>query len=89
MLPYQALQTLQMSQQYLAADIFAIAPLQSAAPVFHGVRKATILYLLLPALGIAGLLIGYLAPGGVRGMALALPGLLGPVIGTRVHRDQP
>jgi len=81
MLPYQALQTLQMSQQYLAADIFAIAPLPSAAPVFHGVRKATILYLLLPALGIAGLLIGYIAPGGLRGMALALPGLLAiPVI---------
>src|SRR6185369_6000046 len=65
----------------LAADIFAIAPLPSAAPVFHGVRKATILYLLLPALGIAGLLIGYIAPGGLRGMALALPGLLAiPVI---------
>ncbi len=76
LLPYQALQTLQMSQHYLAADIFAIAPLPSAAPVFHGVRKATILYLLLPALAVAGLLIGYIAPGGMKTMALALPGLL-------------
>jgi hypothetical protein len=76
LLPYQALQTLQMSQHYVAADIFAIAPLQSAAPVFHGVRKATIIYLLLPALTVAGLLIAYLTPGGLRGLQLALPGLL-------------
>jgi hypothetical protein len=76
LLPYQALQTLQMSPHYLAADIFAIAPLQSAAPVFHGVRKATIVYLLLPALTVAGLLIAYLTPGGLRGLQLALPGLL-------------
>ena len=75
-MPYQALQTLQMSQHYLAADIFAIAPLDSAAPVFHGVRKATIFYLLLPALGVAGLLIGYLGPGGSQGLQLALPGMI-------------
>jgi hypothetical protein len=76
LLPYQALQTLQMSQHYLAADIFAIAPLQTAAPVFHGVRKAAIIYLLVPALTVAGLLIAYLTPGGLRGLQLALPGLL-------------
>jgi hypothetical protein len=75
-LPYQALQTLQMSQHYLAADIFAIAPLASAAPVFHGVRKATIFYLLLPTLCVAGLVIGYLAPGGSQGLQLALPGMI-------------
>lgn len=76
MLPFQAMQTLQMSQHYLAADIFAIAPLQSAAPVFHGVRKATILYLLFPALAIDVLLIAVLAPGGLLGLQLALPGLI-------------
>ena len=76
MLPYQAMQTLQMSQQHLAADIFAIAPLQSAAPVFHGVRKATIVYLFLPALIVTGLLTGYLNPEGLRSLQLALPGLL-------------
>lgn len=76
MLPYQALQTLQMSQHYLAADIFAITPLATAASVFHGVRKATIVYLLLPALAVAGLLTGYLSPGGLQGLQLALPGLL-------------
>jgi ABC-2 type transport system permease protein len=75
-MPYQALQTLQMSQHYLAADIFAIAPLASAASVFHGVRKATIFYLLLPSLCVAGLLIGYLAPGGLQGLQLAVPGMI-------------
>jgi hypothetical protein len=75
-MPYQAMQTLQMSQHYLAADIFGIAPLTSAAPVFHGVRKATIVYLLLPSLCVVGLLIGYLAPGGSQGLQLAVPGMI-------------
>src|SRR5205085_11226569 len=68
--------TLQMSQNHLAADIFAIAPLPSAAPVFHGVRKAMLCYLLMPALCIAAILIGYLAAGGSQGIVLALPGLV-------------
>ena len=76
MMPLQALQTLQMSQHYVAADIFAIAPLASAASVFHGVRKATIYYLLLPAACLAAILIAYLAPGGRQGFVLALPGLV-------------
>ena len=81
MMPLQAMQTLQMSQHYLAADIFAIAPLPSTAPVFHGVRKATIYYLLGPAISIATILIVYLAPGGIQGLLLALPGVLAiPVV---------
>src|SRR4029077_11898702 len=32
--------------------------------------------LLLPSLAVAGLLIGYLTPGGVRALQLAIPGLL-------------
>ncbi len=76
MIPLQALQTLRMSQNFLAAEIFAVVPLASAAPVFHGVRKATICYLLLPALVVAAIMIGYLAPGGTQGLVLALPGLV-------------
>jgi hypothetical protein len=75
-IPMSALETLRMSSHYAAADIFAIAPLSSAAPLFHGVRKATIYYLLFPALGIAGILIGYLTPGGRDALLLALPGLI-------------
>ncbi len=81
MMPLQAMQTLQMSQHYLAADIFAIAPLSSAASVFHGVRKATICFLLVPALCIAALLIVYIAPGGIQALVLALPGVVAlPVV---------
>ena len=76
MMPYQALLTLQMSQHYQAADIFSIAPLETAAPVFHGVRKAAMVYLLLPALVIAVLLIGFVVPGGMQKLQLALPGVL-------------
>jgi len=50
--------------------------LPSAAPVFHGVRKAVICYLLIPALAIAAILILYLAPGGSQGLVLALPGVV-------------
>jgi hypothetical protein len=76
MLPHQAMQTLQMSQDHLAADIFAIAPLPSAAPVFQGIRKATIYYLLIPSLGVAAILIAWVAPGGSESLILAIPGLL-------------
>jgi ABC-2 type transport system permease protein len=75
-MPMSALETLRMSSHYMAADIFAIAPLASAAPVFHGVRKATIYYLLVPALCIGGILIAYLATGGRDSLILALPGLI-------------
>ena len=75
-MPMSALETLRMSAHYAAADIFVIAPLSSAAPVFHGVRKATLYYLLLPAICIAGLLIVYLNPGGRDSLLLAVPGLI-------------
>ena len=75
-MPISALETLRMSSHYAAADIFAVAPLSSAAPVFHGVRKAIIYYLLVPSVCIAGVLIAYLAPGGRESLLLALPGLI-------------
>jgi hypothetical protein len=75
-MPYQALLTLQMSQHYLAADIFSIAPLATAAPVFHGVRKAALVYLLLPMLLVCAVLIGILIPGGLQTLQLALPGAI-------------
>jgi len=75
-MPMSALETLRLSSHFAAADIFAIAPLESAAPVFHGVRKATIYYLLVPSLCIAGILIAYLATGGRESLILALPGLI-------------
>ena len=75
-IPISALETLRMSPHYAAADIFAVAPLSSAAPVFHGVRKAIIFYLLVPSICLAGILFAYLAPGGRESLLLAVPGLI-------------
>ena len=75
-MPMSALETLRLSSHHAAADIFVVAPLTSAAPVFHGVRKATLYYLLLPAICIAGILIVYLGPGGRDSLVLAVPGLI-------------
>ena len=65
-----------MSPHYAAADIFAVAPLDSAAPVFHGVRKAVIFYLLAPAICLVGILIAYLTMGGRESLPFAVPGLI-------------
>ena len=75
-MPTSALQTLRMSAHHAAADIFAIAPLASAAPVFHGVRKATIYYLLTPAIFLAGIAFVFLAQSGRDALQLAVPGLI-------------
>ena len=49
MLTNTAMATLKMSPQYMASDVFRYAPLASAAPVFHGARKAVIVGFVLPA----------------------------------------
>jgi len=75
-LPVMAMETLRSSSQAAAADIFATAPLESAASIFFGVRKATIFFLLLPALCVAAALIMFLGSGGERALVLALPGVV-------------
>jgi ABC-2 type transport system permease protein len=80
-LPIMAMETLRTSSQAAAADIFAVAPLRSSASIFFGVRKATIVYLLGPALCVAAGMIALLLPGGHTGIVLAIPGLVAlPVI---------
>lgn len=74
-LPIIAMETLRTSSQAAAADIFATAPLESGASVFLGVRKATIFYLMVPALCLAsGLLM--LVIHSRSALLLALPGLV-------------
>jgi ABC-2 type transport system permease protein len=75
-MPLSALQTLIMSPHFAAADIFLVAPLSSAASVFHGVRKAVIYYLLVPAMCMVGILTVYLTMGGRGSLAFAVPGLI-------------
>jgi len=46
--PVTLMESMRMSSHYAAAELFRAAPLTSAAPLFHGVRKAAILYVQLP-----------------------------------------
>jgi hypothetical protein len=59
LLPASALWTLKTSSQYLAADIFRYAPLAGTAALFHGARKAVLLFLTAPVLAISSLLLGF------------------------------
>jgi len=79
-LPIIAMETLRTSSQAAAADIFATAPIESGAPVFLGVRKATIFYLMVPALCLASGLLA-LVIHSRSALLLALPGLVAiPVV---------
>jgi len=49
--------TLKMSPQFAAADVFRYAPLSGTASVFHGVRKAAIVFMTLPVLVISAVLL--------------------------------
>jgi hypothetical protein len=74
-LPIIAMETLRTSSQAAAADIFATAPLENGASIFLGVRKATIFYLMIPALCLAsGLLV--LVIHSRSALLLAVPGLV-------------
>jgi hypothetical protein len=75
-MPISALETLRLSPHYAAADIFAVAPLSSSAPIFHGVRKAVIYYLLVPSIVVATILITYLTTAGREALWLSIPGLI-------------
>jgi ABC-2 type transport system permease protein len=58
LVPVIALETLRHSSQFAASEIFRASPLASTAPIFHGFRKAAMIYVLLPAFVIGmGLLI--------------------------------
>jgi hypothetical protein len=57
LLPANALFILKTSSQYAAADLFRYAPLGSTAALFHGARKAVLLFLSVPVLAIASALL--------------------------------
>jgi len=58
MLPSVILEALRTSSHHAATELFAVAPLGSAAPLFQGTRKAAIYYVILPGAVIALLWIG-------------------------------
>jgi ABC-2 type transport system permease protein len=74
-LPVIAMETLRTSSQAAAADIFGTAPLESGAPIFLGVRKATIFYLMTPALCLASVFLVFVIHSR-SALLLALPGLI-------------
>ena len=43
-----SIEALESSSQFAAAEIFASTPIESSAPLFHGVRKACMLFVQLP-----------------------------------------
>jgi hypothetical protein len=48
LIPLLAIDMLQYSQQWQAADVFRSAPLPGPAPLYHGARRAVLLFLTLP-----------------------------------------
>ncbi len=73
MLPSIALEALRTSSHHAATEVFAAAPLASAAPLFHGTRKAAVFYLLLPGIAIALL---WMCATDAHTVPIAVPSLL-------------
>src|SRR5207247_5365499 len=73
MLTSVVLEALRTSSHHAATEIFAAAPLGTAAPLFEGTRKAAIYYVLLPGAVVSLLWIAALD---VERLPVALPSLL-------------
>jgi len=73
MLPSLALEALRVSSQHAATELFAVAPLASAGPLFQGVRKAVVCWIIVPAAAIALVWVAVLSP---HTLPLAVPSIL-------------
>jgi hypothetical protein len=73
MMPSIVLEALRVSSHHPAADLFLTAPLASVAPLFQGVRKAVICYVVAPAAVVA---VVWIAIVDMRLFALAVPSLM-------------
>ena len=76
MTPTVVLESLRMSSQCAAAEVFSVAPLESSASLFHGVRKAAIYGVMLPIMALSLVLVLVLKPGIWADLSLAVPALL-------------
>jgi len=68
-----AIEALESSSQFAAAEIFASTPIESAAPLYHGVRKACMLFVQAPLLAASLVLIALVPSQGLISLALAGP----------------
>jgi ABC-2 type transport system permease protein len=75
-IPFSTLETMRMSSHHAAADVFRAAPIESSAPIFHGVRKAVIAFVEIPVACVAVLLLLFRSPSPASGIALAIPVLV-------------
>ncbi len=71
--PVTVLESLRMSGQFAAADIFYAAPLENSGALFHGVRKAAILFAQLPIACAALILIAVRSPDPIESFSMAAP----------------
>jgi hypothetical protein len=74
-LPATAMMTFKMSPHYAAADLFRYAPIHGTAAVFHGVRKAILMLLVLPGVVVSGAILWFGAAER-HGLLIALPALM-------------
>jgi len=75
-LPLIVTESLRMSSQHAAAEIFVVSPVAGVGQIFHGVRKAAILCVMLPLLVVCGGLSVGLAPSPGQAFLRALPALI-------------
>jgi hypothetical protein len=75
LVPLMALNLLQYSQQWQAADLFRIAPMLGPAPLCHGARRAVLFLLTLPVIVALGIIIWLVARDSSL-LPLLLPGVI-------------
>jgi hypothetical protein len=75
LVPLFALNLLQYSQQWQAADLFRIAPIGGPGPLCHGARRAVLLLLALPILLLCAVIVGAIQHEPAR-LLLLLPGAI-------------
>jgi hypothetical protein len=75
LIPMLALNILQYCQQWAAADLFRIAPLEGPGALCDGARKATLMFLTLPMIGLV-LALAVALGASKEQLVLFLPGLM-------------
>jgi ABC-2 type transport system permease protein len=74
-LPMIAMDLLRMSEHWRASDVFRSVPLPHWSPLFHGARKAVMLFIILPAILVV-LSVGLFTAGLSNKLAIMLPNVM-------------
>jgi hypothetical protein len=75
LIPFLAQNILQYSQNWAAADLFHMVPLAGPGAICHGARKAVLLFLTFPLLGLLGVVVVALQASASQ-LTLLLPGIM-------------